>query len=133
MKRTTNKTELQRLLGMITYLNKFIPNMSDLTNPLKDLLQKNTSYTWEIHQEEALYKRKYVLQSPPVLRLYDVNKPVTLTVVASSKNLRAALLQEVQPIAYGTRTLNKSEQNHSQTEKEALAILFGCKQFHEYV
>lgn len=133
MKTPTNKTELQRLLGMITYLNKFIPNMSDLTNPLRDLLHKNTSFTWEIHHEAALNKIKQVLQSPPVLRLYDVNKPVTLTVDASSKNLGAALLQEGQPIAYGARTLTKSEQNYPQIEKEALAIQFGCKKFHEYV
>jgi hypothetical protein len=112
---------------MIIYLNKFIPNISDLTNySLRDLLDKNTSFTWEIHCEEALNKIKDVLQIPPVLRLYDVNNPVTLTVDASSKNLGAALLQG-QPIAYGARALNKSEQNHPQIEKEALAILFGCK------
>ena len=96
MKRPTNKTELQRILGMITYLNKFIPNMSDLTNLLRDLLHKNTSFTREIHHEEALNKMKDVLQSPPVLSLYNVNTPITLTVDASSKNLRAALLQEGQ-------------------------------------
>ena len=44
IKRPTNKTELQGLLGMITYVNKFIPNMSDLTNPLRDVTQ-NTSST----------------------------------------------------------------------------------------
>ncbi|CAH2097604.1 unnamed protein product [Euphydryas editha] len=133
IKTPTNKTELQRLLGMITYLNKFIPNMSDLTNPLRELLHKDTNFIWEHYHEEAFNKIKQVLQRPPVLRLYDVNKPVTLTVDASSKNLGAALLQEGQPIAYGARALSKSEQNYPQIEKEALAILFGCKKFHEYV
>lgn len=94
---------------------------------------KDTSFVWEVHHEEALKRIKQVLQSPPVLRLYDVNKPVTLTVDASSKNLGAALLQEGQPIAYGARALTKSEQNYPQIEKEALAIQFGCKKFHEYV
>ena len=107
--------------------------MSDQTNPLRDLLHKSTSFTWEIHEEEALNRIKYVLQSPPVLRLDDVNKPGTLTLDVSSKNLGAALLQEGQPIAYGARSLNKSEQNYPQIEKEAFAILFGCKKFHEYV
>ncbi|GBP16998.1 Retrovirus-related Pol polyprotein from transposon 17.6 [Eumeta japonica] len=133
MKTPTNKTELQRLLGTITYLNKFIPNMSDLTNPLRDLLHKNTSFIWEVHHERSLNKIKQVLQSPPVLKLYDVNKPVTLTVDASSKNLGAALLQDGRPIAYAARALTKSEQNYPQIEKEALAIFFGCKKFHEYV
>ncbi|GBP81081.1 Transposon Tf2-9 polyprotein [Eumeta japonica] len=83
MKTPMNKTELQRLLGMITYLNKFIPKMSDLRNPLRNLLHKNTSFIWEIDHEEALNKIKQILQSPPVLILYDVNKSVTLSVDAS--------------------------------------------------
>ena len=90
MKRPTNKTELLRLLGIITYLKKFKPNMSDLINPLRDLLHKNTSFTWEIHHEEALNK---------ALRSYNVNKTISLTVDAHSKNLGAAFLQEGQPIA----------------------------------
>ncbi|GBP14486.1 Uncharacterized protein K02A2.6 [Eumeta japonica] len=49
------------------------------------------------------------------------------------KNLGSALLQDGQPIGYGARALTKSEQNYPQIEKVALAILFGCKKFHEYV
>lgn len=44
--------------------------------------------------------------SPPVLRLYDVNKPVTISLDSSSKNIGAALLQEGQPIAY-SKIVNK--------------------------
>ena len=32
------KQDLQRLLGMINYLSKYIPNMSELTAPLRSLL-----------------------------------------------------------------------------------------------
>lgn len=34
----SNVKELQRLLGMATYLAKFVPNFSDLTEPLRKLL-----------------------------------------------------------------------------------------------
>ena len=37
------------------------------------------------------------------------------------------------PIAFATRTLSKTEWNHSQIEKEGLAIIFGVKKFHQYV
>lgn len=73
------------------------------------------------------------MSSPPVLALYDVNKAVTLSVDASSKSLGAALLQDGRPVAYGSRMLTKAEQNYPQIEKEAIAVLFGCKKFHEYV
>ena len=37
-----NKQDLQRLLGMVNYLSQYIPNMSEITSPLRALLKKNT-------------------------------------------------------------------------------------------
>ena len=36
-----NREELQRFLGMLTYLAKFIPNLSQVASPLRKLLEKN--------------------------------------------------------------------------------------------
>ncbi len=37
------------------------------------------------------------------------------------------------PIAYASRTLSKAERGYSQLDKEALAIIFGFKKFHQFV
>ena len=36
----TNKEDLQRFLGMLTYLAKFIPNLSQVSAPLRSLLEQ---------------------------------------------------------------------------------------------
>ena len=41
MLRPTDKAGVQRLLGMVNYVSKFIPNLSDLTTPLRQLLHQD--------------------------------------------------------------------------------------------
>lgn len=76
-----SKPELQRLLGMVTYLAKFIPNLSQITQPLRRLLEKDAEWI------------KQALSSPPVLRFYNVNEDVKLQCDASSYALGAAIFQ----------------------------------------
>ena len=121
LKKPTNKEEVQRLLGTITYLGKYIPNMSELTDSIRELTHKDM-IKWEADHDESFNKMKKILTSQPVLRLFDVRKPVTLSVDASSRNLGAALLQDGQLVACGVRALTKSERNYPQIEKEALVI-----------
>lgn len=133
LRQPENKTELQRLLGMVTYLAKFIPNLSAITHPMRLLLEKDAEFIWTPQQSQAFNEIKNALSSTPVLRYYNVNEDVTLQADASSYALGAALLQASQPIAYASRSLTKAELNYPQIEKEALAIRFACLKFHEYV
>lgn len=43
------------------------------------------------------------------------------------------MLQDEKPIAYASKSLNSTEVNYAQIEKELYAVLFGCKRFHEYM
>lgn len=42
-----DKQELLRFMGMIQYLAKFIPNLSEVSAPLRKLLEKDTEWHWE--------------------------------------------------------------------------------------
>ena len=116
---------------MITYLSKFVPNLSTVTVPLRRLLAKDAEWEWGYEQEESFQKIKSLMQSPPVLKYYDVNDPVILSVDASSHALGAVLLQDGHPIAYASKALTPSEKNYPQIEKEATAIRFACRKFHQ--
>ena len=54
----TEKQSLQRLLGMITYLAKFLPNLSNVTEPLRRLLDRDLAWHWNHVHENALTQVK---------------------------------------------------------------------------
>jgi len=130
-----NKAELETILGMVNYLSKFAPNLSEITSPLRKLLVKDVHFAWDQPQEQAFQKVKDVItQSPgPILSYYDHKKELTLQVDASKFGLGATLLQDSKPIAFASKSLTPTEVNYAQIEKEMFAILFGCKHFHQYI
>jgi len=128
-----NKTELHTFLGFIAYLTKFIPNMSEVSAPLRLLLEKNTSWHWDEQQQSSFQKLKLMATNSPVLRYFDPKLPLTLSVDASQKGLGAVILQEGKPIAYASRALTTCQQRYAQIEKETLAIVYGCQKFHQYI
>ena len=127
------KKDVERFLGVVTYLAKFIPNMSKHTEPLRGLTRDDVEWQWKAEHQQAFNTMKTMLTEAPVLRYYDVKLPVTLSVDASKSGLGAVLLQELKPVAYALRALTETEQRYAQIEKEMLAIVFGAERFHQYI
>ena len=128
-----DRPALLRLLGMVNYMSKFIPNPADLTQPLRELLHKEVEWYWSERQEKPFQAIKEKLTSDATLQYYDVEKPTTVSVDALSSGLGACLLQEGRPVCYASRSLNSTERKYAQIEKELLAIVYGCTKFHQYV
>ena len=128
-----DKKGVERLLGTINYLAKFIPNMSTITHPIWELLKSDNKFSWGEPQIKAFSEIKQVLSAAPVLAYFDVNKPVTITCDASQSGLGALLLQDDKPIAYASRALTDPETRYAQIEKELLAVVFAFTRFHQYV
>ena len=64
---------------------------------------------------------------------YDPYKPTEIAVDASPVGLGAILIQEGRAIAYGSKALTDVESCYSQTEREALAVVWACEHFDLYV
>ena len=45
-----NKAELLTILGMVNYLAKFLPNLSDVTAQMQDLLKKDAEFVLEVNR-----------------------------------------------------------------------------------
>ena len=131
-----SKKEL-RFLGMINYLGKFLPNLSENTKILRKLLEKNTEWHFDENHKKEINKLKLLVISPAVLKFYNPVLPIKVACDASENGLGPVLEQKENelwhPIAYASRTLNKSEQNYCQLEKEILSIVFDCTKFHDYI
>ena len=125
MPEQSDKKGIQRLLGLINYVVKFLPKLSEVTSPLRELLQKDVHWHWEEHHKKSFENVRKLLSSDPCLAFFDVSKTITIQVDASNSGLGAALLQEGEPVAYASRSLTSVEKNYAIIEKELLAVLFG--------
>lgn len=117
----------------MTYLSKFIPNLSEVDAPLRQLLKRDVEFQWQPAQQQAFDRLKELCTHPPVLKYFDPAKPVVIFSDASSFGLGAVLLQDDQPIAFSSRSLTDAETRYAQIEKEMLSIVHACTKFHNYI
>ena len=59
---------VQRLLGLTQYLAKFLPRLSDMTKPLRELTKKDFDFQWDELQQAAFDALKAAVTNTPVLR-----------------------------------------------------------------
>jgi hypothetical protein len=124
---------VQRFLGFVNYLAKFVPHLADESEHLRRLTDKDAEWVWEKHHQDAFDRIKKLVANHPVLCYYDVSKPVSIQCDSSETGLGAALLQDGQPVAFASRTLTPTERGYAQIEKECLAIVFSCDRFNQYI
>ena len=139
MEKPKTVTELRRFMGMANHLGKFSPNLSEYSQPLRELLTSKRVWMWGAAQDEAFIKIKGELTKPTVLSLYDLNAQTKIRADASAYGLGAVLLQyhpqqqHWKPVAYASKSLTETERRYSQIEKEALALVWSCEKFSDYI
>ena len=129
----TDKSGVQRFLGMCQYLSKFCHNLSETVLPLRDLTREDYAFLWSNKHESAFNSAKKLITSATALRYYDAALPVTLQVDASEDAIGGVLLQNDQPVCFTSHTLNSMEKNYAQIEKECLTIVSCMDKWHQYL
>lgn len=81
-------TELKSFLGLLTYYNRFMPNLPTVLFPLYRLLCRDVQWRWTKEEKKAFAKSKDLLTSDSVLVHFD---PSVLSCDASSYGIGAVL------------------------------------------
>ena len=132
MERPTDVTGVQRIMGTVGYLTKFLPRLFEVSQPLRQLTKKGTEFLWDEVHDRAFSRIKEMVTASPLLKYYEREKDLVIQCDASKGGLGAALLQDGRPLAYASRALTAAERNYTQIEKELLAIVFSTERFHQY-
>ena len=117
-----NVKDLQRFMGMVNHLGKFIPRLAEMSEPLRQLLCKDTTWLWTDPQQRAFEQIKTTLTSAEVLACYDPSRPTIIAADASLNGIGAVLLQvqddgNRRPISYASRSLSDTEKRYAVIEK----------------
>ncbi|KAK2726993.1 hypothetical protein QYM36_007738 [Artemia franciscana] len=110
----------------------------ELSSPLTELTKKNVPFEWTELHSSAFNSLKEKLISSPILGLPRIGKGDYVLACEASNSAIAAKLSQVQDgrevvIHYGSRRLNKVEQNYSVTEKECLSVVYFTKLYRQYL
>ena len=101
--------------------------------PLNKLSEKNRPFVWTTECMKAYNELKELLLREPVVGYPDFSVPLRLYTDALNVGLAVILAQKQEGkermICSASGTLNKSEQNYSDTKKECLAVVWGIKNF----
>ena len=134
-----NVTQLRSFLGSVQFYNKFLPDLSTVSDPFYRLTQKHTNWKWEIPQEEAFNTLKNMLTADTVLAHYDPSAAIGISCDASGAGVGVVLFHlyadntEHRPIANASKTLSTAQKKYPQIQKEALAIIFALRKFHQFL
>ena len=105
-----------------------------MSEPLTRLTRKDVPYQWDKEQDKAFNELNKRLANTETLGYFDLDAETRLITNASPVDLGAVLTQvqnnEERVICYASRSRTDVEIHYSQTEREALEIVWACERLH---
>ena len=129
--------QVKSFIGLASYYRRFIPGFSQIAHSLYALTKQQVPFCWTADCETAFQTLKNKLCTAPVLISPDPNLPFHIFSDASKISVGFVLMQKkkgrLHPIAYGSKILDKHQQNWSITCLEAFALVTGVHHFQFYI
>ena len=128
----TDAPAVRRLCGTVQYLARFIPNLSQHTEPLRALTRKGVEWQWTSQCQESFDAIRRLIEEDTKLAYFDVDKDLYLQVDSSKDGVGCVMHQEGRPIEYASKSLTETQRRWAQIEKELLSVVIGLERFDQY-
>ena len=125
--------KLRSFLGSVHYIGKFIPNLAQISHPLRPLLRKSSIFILTAEHENCLKEIKTRIANATEYSHCNWQLETRVKCEASRSGLGAALEQLTvdgwKPIAFASRFLNSCEESYSVNELELLGVVWSTEYF----
>ena len=128
-----DKETMHNFLGLVNFLNRYSPQLTELSSPLRNLIQKDAHYRITDIHKQAFASIKSEFSAKITLPYFSKDKETFLQTDASKKGFGAVLIQDNKPVYFASRTLTPSEKNYQNLERECMAAVWGMEKFHYYL
>jgi len=135
MRSPKNLKEIQRLVGRLTSLARFLPKLTERFKPIPKIMKKKIADKWDDRCEEAFQQIKVMISSPLIMSRPVEELPLQLYLSVTDDMINAALVQEnleQRPVYFISWVLQSVETKYQLVEKIALALLTAACRLHQY-
>ena len=127
------KKQVKSFIGMVNYLSKFSAHLSELAEPIRELLKEKAPFIWTPEHEEAFKLVKKEMANAPILAYYNPRKTTVLQTDVSIKGLGACLLQDERPVYFTSKALSETQRGYVAIEQESLAVTWAMEKCYHFL
>jgi ribonuclease HI len=133
---------VQKVLGCLAALSRFISRLGEKGLPLYRLLKKYERFSWTVEAQETLDKLKATLSHAPILMPPRDGEPLYLYITATTQVVSAIIMVErteeghallvQRPVYYISEVLSETKAHYPQIQKPLYAVVLARRKLHHY-
>ena len=131
----TDKAQLKRWIGMVQFINKFIPDCSIELKPFHRLATKR--FHWNAEYQQKFDEIKEMVQSTDILHHPDMEKEFKLYCDASIDGMGAVLTQEHDgvdvPVQFSSKVFSDTQSRWHCSEQEIFSVIYHVEKFRSFL